>query len=98
MTTELIEAQLQKYHEIPRDLDQLHNAQWPGWIDGEGKFVFVDGVPCFGRWGKYANKPMTKADVGYWDFIARGDFSPDVKKLASEAKMGRFPQPRVEPV
>lgn len=90
-TTELLVAQLKKYRELPRDLDQLHEAQWPGWIDGEGKFAFIDGVACFGRWGKYAGRPMSVADQGYWDFILRGDFSADVKKLASEAKMGRFP-------
>lgn len=88
----VIEAQLRRYTSLPRDLDKLHKEQWPGFIDPEGKFRFVDGVACFAAWGKYAGQPMTKADVGYWNFILAKDFSPDVKRLASEAKLGRFPE------
>jgi len=90
-STTVIVHQLQQHQTLPRDLDNLHAAQWPGWIDGEGKFRFIDGVPCFGQWGKYANKPMRNADNGYWDFILKGTFSADVKALASAAKLGRFP-------
>jgi len=92
-STTVIVHQLQTHQTLPRDLDNLHAAQWPGWIDGEGKFRFVDGVPCFGQWGKYAGRPMREADAGYWDFIIAKDFSPDVKTLASAAKLGRFPTP-----
>lgn len=92
-TTEVIVAQLQKYQTLPRDLDILHATQWPGWIDGDGKFRFnEDGVPCVGQWGKYAGRPMRDVNPGYWDFILSGDFSPDVKALASAAKMGKFPE------
>lgn len=87
----VIALQLQAHDALPRDLDALHKLQWPGWIDGSGKFRFVAGVPCFTQWGKYANQPMTKADVGYWDFILREDFPVDVKQIAAEAKLGRFP-------
>jgi DNA polymerase III subunit epsilon len=90
-STTVIEHQLKTYEILPRDLDTLHAAQWPGWIDGDGKFRFVDGVPCFAQWGKYANQPMAKADRGYWDFILVNDFSSDVKELAKRAKIGQFP-------
>lgn len=93
-STTVIAHQLQTHAALPRDLDALHAAQWPGWIDGEGKFRFVDGVPCFGPWGKYAGQPMRKADMGYWDFILKSDFSADIKALASAAKLGRFPEAR----
>jgi DNA polymerase-3 subunit epsilon len=84
--------QLQTYPELPRDLDVLHAAQWPGMIDPDGKFAFVDGVACFGRWGKYAGKPMKVADPGYWDFILKNDFSPEAKAIAADAKLGKFPE------
>ena len=87
----VIVGQLQTHETLPRDLDTLHAAQWPGWIDPDGKFRFVDGVACFGQWGKYANMPMTKADTGYWDWILTNDFPPDVKALARQAKLGKFP-------
>lgn len=78
---------------LPRDLDALHEAQWPGWIDSEGKFAFVNGVPCFTRWGKNAGRPMKDVDRGYWDWILTGTFSAEVKQLAREAKLGKFPTP-----
>jgi len=93
MTAEVIEAQLQKYQTLPRDLDILHATQWPGWIDPDGKFRFVDGVPCFTQWGKFKMQPMKNADKGYWKFILANDFSADVKALAQQALMGKFPTP-----
>jgi DNA polymerase-3 subunit epsilon len=87
----VIAKQLEMHPNLPRDLDKLHDAQWPNFIDLEGKFRFVDGVACFGGWGKYAGRPMRSVDVGYWDFILGADFPPDVKALAREAKLGRFP-------
>jgi DNA polymerase-3 subunit epsilon len=90
-STTVIVGQLQMYESLPRDMDALHAAQWPGWIDGDGKFRFVKGVPCFAQWGKYGGMPMTKADKGYWDFILMNDFASDVKELARRAKLGQFP-------
>lgn len=90
-TTTVLACQLKVHQQLPRDLDALHAAQWPGWIDPEGKFRFVDGIPCFGGWGKYAGRPMREADASYWDFILLKDFSVDVKLLAGNAKLGKFP-------
>lgn len=90
----VIVKQLEAHESLPRDIDKLHEMSWPGWIDGDGKFKFVDGVPCFSGWGKYASRPMKDADAGYWKFIIAKDFSPDVKELAHEALEGRFPEAR----
>lgn len=90
----IIAAQLKKYADLPRTLGALHDLQWPNWIDPDGKFKFVNGVPCIGNWGKHALKPMRGVDNGYWDFILKADFSPDVKALASAAKLGQYPQPK----
>lgn len=92
-TSKLIVAQLEKY-DLPRDLDALHELQWPGFIDPDGKFKFVDGVACFSNWGKHKHKPMTNVPIDYYDFIIGADFSPEVKALAREAKLGRFPEVR----
>jgi DNA polymerase-3 subunit epsilon len=91
-TATVIAMQLKTHQVLPRDLDTLHAAQWPGMIDVGGKFKFVDGVACFGNWGKYRNQPMRNADVGYWDFILKNDFSLDVKMIVSQAKLGQFPE------
>lgn len=91
MTTEIISAQLRKYSTLPHDLDMLHSAQWPGWLDPDGKFRMVDGVACC-TFGKWAGKPMSAIDAGYWDWILKSDFSADIKLLASNAKLKKFPK------
>ncbi len=35
---------------------------------------------------------MQNADRGYWDFILKSDFSTEVKQLARDAKLGKFPE------
>lgn len=97
----IIVKQLETHSVLPRDLDELHNLQWPGWIDVTGKFKFVNGVPCFGQWGKHANKPMQHPDLNiktrgqsYWDFILSGDFTDEVKQIARDAKLGIYPRPK----
>jgi DNA polymerase-3 subunit epsilon len=76
---------------LPHDLDALHALQWPTMIDLEGKFCYVKDVPCFTRWGKYGGKPMTAADVGYWDWILSKDFPVETKRIAAQAKLGVYP-------
>lgn len=89
-TTEVLTHQLQQYQTLPRSLDLLHDLQWPGWIDSEGKFRFVNGIACC-MFGKWAGQPMTAIERGYWDYILRADFPSSVKSLASNAKLGVFP-------
>lgn len=78
--------------QLPRDLDALHALQWPGWIDGDGLFIFVDGVACFGRWGKHAGRPMKDVPSDYYDFILKNDFSTEAKVIAGRAKLRQFPE------
>ncbi len=78
---------------LPRTLDQLHTLQWQQMIDLEGKFQFDKaGVPCFTKWGKFAGKPMTVADNGYWDWIISKDFPVETKAIAGRAKLGQYPR------
>lgn len=93
-TTKLIAAQLEKYS-LPRDLDALHELQWKGWpewLTNCGRFKVIDGVPtcCFGK--KWNKRAMKDIDVGFYDWILKGDFPADVKRLAGEAKLGKFPE------
>lgn len=99
-TAVILAGQLETHPNLPRDLDALHKAQWPGWIDGSGKFRFINGVACFSNWGKFANKPMSDPEVNrpgrngqtYWDFILGASFPEDVKELARKAKLKQFPK------
>ena len=91
-TTEVIEAQLLRYENLPRSVGELHALQWPNVnIDMDGKFQFVKGVATC-MFGKWRNKPMSDIEPSYWDWILSKDFSPDIRALASKAKMGQFPK------
>lgn len=87
----VIMKQLEAHDTLPRDLDQLHALSWPGEIDPDGRFKFIGGVPCV-AFGKWANKPMKSVDASYWDWILSSDFSPDVKAIATRAKVGQYPE------
>lgn len=91
-TTIVLERQLAKYHLLPRDIDQLHHLQWPGWIDTDGKFKFVDGEPII-TFGKWANRRMKDVPKDYWDWMVgpKSDFSAEIKAIASKAKLGEYP-------
>lgn len=89
---EVIEIQFQKYESaLPRDLDSIHELQWPGFIDTDGKFKFINGVPTV-MFGKWMNKPMKNVESGYWTWLLNAEFSEDVKTLARDAKAGKFPK------
>lgn len=88
----VITKQLQTWDKLPKDLNELHDLQWPGYLCDEGQFKMVDGVPtcCFGK--KYNGRAMKDIDIGYYDWILSSDFPADVKHLAAEAKLGRYPK------
>ena len=81
---------------FPRTLDELHqfcNQNQMGAIDPEGRFRWkgTEAVVAFGR---NAGTPLRKLAVDNPDFlrwILRSDFSPEVKKIASDALKGVFP-------
>jgi DNA polymerase-3 subunit epsilon len=95
-STTVIVHQLQRYTALPRDLDVLHEEQWPGWLDPDGRFKYLNGVACV-TFGKWAGKPMKSVDPTYWDWILSTDFPPETKALATDAKLGKFPRDKERP-
>lgn len=89
-TTDVINAQLVKFQHLPKTLDALHELQWPGYIDDDGRFKFVGGVPTC-SFGKWRGKAMRDIPMDYWDWIIRSDFPSEVKGLANAAKLGKYP-------
>lgn len=88
----VIVGQLKAYSMLPRDLDQLHAAQWPGFIDAEGRFRIVDGIAKV-MFGKWKGKPMRRVERDYWQWISgpKSTFSPEIKQIARAALLNKFP-------
>lgn len=91
-STVVICKQLETYTEaLPRNVKMLHDLQWPGWIDTEGKFKFdEEGTPRV-MFGKHRNVPMKNVPPSYWRWILEADFPKEVKQLASDAIVYKFP-------
>lgn len=86
----VIVKQLEAHAILPRDLDKIHELSWPGWLVADGSFRMVNGVPTV-TFGKHRDRAMKDVPNDYYDFILKNSFPADVKKLAAEAKMGRYP-------
>jgi DNA polymerase-3 subunit epsilon len=86
----VIVRQLQEHPQLSRDLDVLHESQWPGWLCEDGAFRMVDGVATC-QFGKWRGKTMKDIPIDYYDWLLKSDFPADVKALARNAKLGQFP-------
>ena len=90
-TTTVLQAQLERNRKLfPADLNLLHELQWPGWVDSEGKFRFDrDGVARV-QFGKHRNVPMQQVPKDYWRWVSE-NFSDEVRQIAANALVGIFP-------
>ena len=86
-TLEVLEAQLKRYADLPRDLDGLHKfctAPDPSHVDREGKLVLRDGEAYF-NFGKHRYRPLTQVlreDPEYLDWIIqKGDFAMEFVEI-----------------
>lgn len=84
--------QLEEHRDtLPRDLGKLHELQWPGRIDVEGKFIFRNGsVIC--TFGKYRQQRIQAIPPDYWRFVLQKDFSAEIKVIAANALLGVYPE------
>lgn len=90
-STTVITKQLETYETLPRDLGQLHELSWPGWLTSDGGFRMVNGVPTI-MFGKHKGAAMQSVPRTYWDWMLSADFNEEVKQLARDAKMGKYPE------
>ena len=107
---EVFEAEVEKYsrwtsEELPEDveftpdLDTIHQLcmpKIPDAIDPDGRFKWRAGEAVVG-FGRHAGEPLKKIAIENPEFlhwILKADFSTDVKKIASDALKGYFPEKR----
>lgn len=95
---EVLFAQVERYADLPKDvagLDAFCSAVDPSRVDAEGKFVWKNNEAAFSFGNKHKGKTLREvalSDPGYLDWMAnKGNFSPDVVRIAREALAGKFP-------
>lgn len=96
-TVAVLDAELEKYSILPRNIDELHvfcNPSDPKWIDSTGKFKWNDNNEAIVAFGK--NKGVLLKDIvaqnpNFLSWMVKMDFAEDAKKIAKEALAGRLP-------
>lgn len=94
----VIESQLQKFPQLPRQLKDLHDLQWPvdpNEVPGtKNQLVWRDGamVMNFGKkWRGVRLDLMARRDLDWIDSPACQGASAETKRICREALNGRFP-------
>ncbi len=97
-TIRVLDAQLQRYPELPRtisELDAICNPCKPEWIDYTGKLKWEDGEIVINFGSKQGSKLRSLAgnDPGYLNWMLKKDFSEKTKQVIQDALAGKYPDP-----
>jgi DNA polymerase III subunit epsilon len=97
-TVRVLEAQLEKYSDLPSDMDGLHefcNPTDPTWVDQTGKLRWDQSeiVINFGQKQGVKVRELMLNDKGYLDWILKKDFPDDTKEIIRLCMMGKPPKP-----
>jgi len=96
-TLEILDAQLDRYTDLPRDPAGLHrfcNPDEGKWVDSTRKFAWNDAGEVAFAFGKNRGRTLREiaaTSPNYLDWIASSDFGSEVKQIAADARKGRFP-------
>ena len=96
-TIEVLQAQLERYNELPKDVPSLNefgSPKDPSWIDDEGKIAWNNdrAVINFGTHKGKTLENLARTNQDYLRWILSKDFSSKVKHIITEALGGKFPQ------
>lgn len=97
-TLEILDAQLRRYPELPRDLDGLHrfcNPDEGRYLDATRKLLWTDGGEVALAFGKHRGRTLQELAVrerSYLEWIGVSDFTPEVKRIVGGALRGEYPR------
>jgi DNA polymerase III subunit epsilon len=78
---------------IKNDMADLHELTTDRMVDLAGRFVFNDaGVEVF-NFGKFKGTPVEEVlqkELGYYDWMMKGDFPLDTKRKLTQIKLRKF--------
>ena len=96
-TYEVFKAQLEKYSDLPKSVEGLHeycNKKDERFVDKDGKFMWKDGEAylTFGKFKGQSLHKVVKSDAHYLEWMANQDFSAEVRTIIRSALKGVFPE------
>jgi DNA polymerase III subunit epsilon len=96
-TVKVIESQLNKYSDLPRDMDALDffcNPRDPTWVDRTGKFKWAGGeaVINFGKKQGQKLREIARMEPSFLQWMVKSDFPRDTLNIVQNALRGKFPE------
>ncbi len=96
-TWEVLLAQLEQHPELPEGvaaLAEYSDLTDPDALDRQRRFKWSDDevIVNFGKNAGRTLRDISENDPGFLRWIIRSDFPDDVKKIASDALIGKFPE------
>lgn len=90
-TMEVLMAQLEKYDDLPSDIEALSDFACPNRnVDLAGRLIYDDQHREIINFGKYKGRvaeEVLKAEPGYYSWIMSGDFTDNTKRAFTRIKM-----------
>lgn len=101
-TLRVMEGQLARYPDLPRDLDGLDefcNPRDPAWADRTGKLKWVEGEVTlnFGRYAGRKLRELVREEPNFVRWLLKADFPQDTRDIVERASRGIFPERRAAP-
>lgn len=81
----VLEAQLEKYPDLPRDVNGLAQEK------ADGKFIW-QGNEMIINFGKHSGKSLSKVPRDYFEWMKSVGFPGEIDKIVRDALEGRFPK------
>jgi len=97
-TLRVLEAQMDRYGDLPRDVEALDaycNPRHPSWVDRTGKLKW-SGKTIVLNFGRKKGTPLSSIienDKGFIKWMLRCDFPRDTKDIVEQAMQGAWPSP-----
>jgi DNA polymerase-3 subunit epsilon len=97
-TIKVLEGQLKRYPDLPRDMDALDafcNPRDPTWVDKTGKFKWAGGeaVINFGKKQGQKLREIARMESSFLQWMVKSDFPRDTLEIVQNALRGKFPEP-----
>lgn len=90
-TWAVLKAQLEKYEDIPHDLDGLHRMSGQNNLaDLAGRFIIANDGEILFNFGKHKGrkvKEILRAEPGYYKWMMDGDFSMQTKNVLTRVRL-----------
>ncbi len=87
-TYEILKAQLEKYHELPKNIKELSSfSNYHRNVDVHGHIIYNDKNEEIFNFGKYKGQTVASVflkDTGYYGWIQNAEFPEHTKKVISE--------------